>query len=188
MSRLRRPRYAIAAAIIGVIALAITLASAVAFWPRLSLSSDANLDPTDPFATPFILHNDGYFQLSAIRAICSAISLNTAAPGNSSLYFGIGLTSDDLNRSALAPDGQFEFTCPVPQFPTPITATQLQIFVSFKARLIPQSYGKRCFSVTTRPDKGGYLRWFASDLAGHCAKPTVIWNFRPRQPNVVKHN
>ena len=43
------------------------------FFPRLSISSDATLDPSDPFATPFILHNDGYFSVYSAEIICKAL-------------------------------------------------------------------------------------------------------------------
>src|SRR5436853_5311136 len=40
------------------------LAAIVTFWPRIFVSSSSSLNPRTPFATPFIISNEGYAEVT----------------------------------------------------------------------------------------------------------------------------
>jgi len=40
------------------------------FLPWIEVSTDATLDPGDPFATPFIVHNASFLPIYSVRVLC----------------------------------------------------------------------------------------------------------------------
>ena len=158
--------------IFGILAVAVTLLGAVVFFPRLSMSSDATLDPSDPFATPFILHNDGYFSAYSTEIICKTVA-KVNSMGISVL--GIGFTSPDLINRYVDADGQIEFTCPLrAMFPAPVTDAEIQVYIAFTAWIFPKSCTKKCFHAKTWKAKDNNLRWFINSVVGKCERPTVV--------------
>jgi len=165
---------------IAALALVVTLFGAVIFFPRLSISSDATLDPADPFATPFILRNDGYFSVYSADIFCEMVQV-IAASKNDSMN-GVGFTSPNLLNKTIGPDSQIEFMCPQAFiFPAPITSAEIQIYFGFRATLFPKSCTKQCFRLITKPDKDNKLRWFTDSDTSQCAKPGTILKYAPRQ-------
>lgn len=144
--------------IFGIVATVAGFVTAVlVLLPRLSVSSDVTLDPANPFKTPFILKNDGYFSVYTVQVIC--LPLSEWAPGNNVVVGGIGYTSRDLKKAEIRPDQGVEFSCPEGiSFSTPIADVRMELFVSFKATLFPST--KQCFPYITKADKSGNLRWF----------------------------
>ena len=47
-----------------------TILALLALVPRISVSPSSNLDPAEPFVTPFIISNDGFFSVYTIRYNC----------------------------------------------------------------------------------------------------------------------
>ena len=47
------------------------------FLPWISVSTETTLDPTDPFATPFIVYNEGYLPIYNVRVVCHTNRLVT---------------------------------------------------------------------------------------------------------------
>jgi hypothetical protein len=165
-------------AVLGIVALGVTLISAVVFRPRLSCSSDTTLDPSDPFATPFILHNDGYFWVSSATGICRIAQ----AFSNSGLVVNLAFTTPDMANMNIGPDQPAEFYCPAAIiFSPPVTDAEIEIYVKFKARLFPQSYTKACFWFTARPDKDNNLRWFPESEQEECSRPRSVVNYAARK-------
>jgi hypothetical protein len=157
---------------VGIFALLVTLAGAIVFFPRLSISSDATLDPSDPFATPFILKNDGYFSVYSAEIICNTV----AKVGSMNLsILGLGFTSPDLINRYIGPDEPIEFMCPLrSMFPAPVTNAEIEIYIGFKATMFPKSCTKKCFHAKTWKDEDDKLRWFIDSAVGKCERPAVI--------------
>ncbi len=147
------------------------------FLPRLSVSSDATLDPSDPFATPFVLHNDGYFSVRSVGIFCGIPKAEAAG----SKMSGLGVTSPDLQNKEIAPDRPIEFLCPqLWKLPDPFTSAQLEIYVRFKASLFPQSM--KCFRFTTTTDSNNNLRWFPDSADKGCMGIGSLMWYTPKRP------
>jgi hypothetical protein len=147
-------------ALVGILATIVTLASGIVFFPRLSISSDVTLDSSNPFGTPFILKNDGYFSVYSVQVIC--LPLREWVPGANVVVSGIGYTSRDLKMPEIRPDQAVGFSCPegISFSASRIAAVRMEFFVSFKATMFPSSCTKQCFPYVTKPDRNGNLRWF----------------------------
>jgi hypothetical protein len=151
------------------------------FCPRLSISSDATLDPSDPFATPFVLRNDGYFSVYEVKAACS-IDITVGA-GGIQMDNGVALTSIGLNTTEIVADGTWAFMCPAGWGNSvPITKSDLRIFISYSARLVPKRWTYKCFRYVTKADRDGKLHWFSVAVPKPCHWPTSIieWAGQPK--------
>lgn len=160
---------------VGYIAVAVTLVGAVLFFPRLSVSPDANSDSSNPFATPFILHNDGEFRVYSASVVCYVASAATAKRAEMD---ALGFTSFGLEFQQIGPDKSAEFVCPQAFIANwPFTNAFMEILVSFKATGkatgFPKSWTKKCFWFFTTADKHNALRWFP-DEDQTCQTPGAV--------------
>jgi hypothetical protein len=57
---------------------------------QISLEPQASMDPSDLFATPFLLRNTGYFDATNVQAICSPILTGAAAEDLHDATRGVG--------------------------------------------------------------------------------------------------
>jgi hypothetical protein len=188
LRRPRRSRWQIVKALLtsgwsiaGYIALGVTLLGAVVFFPRLSASSDATLDPSDPFATPFILRNDGYFSVYKVRAACS---IDVTAGGTIKMV-DVAMTSKDLKTPEIVADGTWEFMCPAGlSFKVPVSQSEIRIFISYSATLFPKPCTYKCFRYVTKSGKDNQLRWFSvADLSCNWPSTILTWTGQSK-PNL----
>jgi hypothetical protein len=139
------------------------------------------LDPSDPFATPFVLRNDGYFSVYEVKAACS-IDITVGA-GGIQMDNGVALTSIGLNTTEIVADGTWAFMCPAGWGNSvPITKSDLRIFISYSARLVPKRWTYKCFRYVTKADRDGKLHWFSVAAPEPCHWPTSIieWAGQPK--------
>jgi hypothetical protein len=83
--------------VIAVLGFAITL---LTLFPRITVSNDAAIDPTDPFSTPFVVSNDGYLPLLSVRCwfYIKAVHLT-----HGSRIFESRVTTDEWTTRRLLP-------------------------------------------------------------------------------------
>ncbi|MBI2159358.1 MAG: hypothetical protein HYU25_03030 [Candidatus Rokubacteria bacterium] len=147
----------------------------ITFFPRASMSSNATLDPLEPFATAFAFRNDGYQSVREISFACGVNNLETVA-GKTFQTKYIGLAAADLSGEILSPNEATEIFCPVSdmfRFDGPAAKIDLDIYVSFSIALIPYRF-TRCFRFVTRPDNKGNLRWLQRGFGKKCWWPKSI--------------
>jgi hypothetical protein len=142
----------------------------IVLYPRTSMTSDASLDPSNPFATPFMLKNDGYESLQQIKFSCALRNMSNATGGSIHMdHFGVSRIG--LYAKALAPDASDEIFCPNAfSSKSPIVSIDLNVFVSFTISHWYRPFAT-CFRFATAKDKDGHLRWLNKNFDGQCEFP-----------------
>ena len=134
------------------------------------MTSDSTLDPTDPFATPFMLKNDGYETLKDIGFSCAPRNIAKATGGSINTE-RFGVIQLDLFAKSLLPDETNEIFCQnIFKSKSPIVHIDLNIFVSFKIKEWPREFFT-CFRFATSQDSQGNLRWLSKSFEGECEFP-----------------
>ncbi len=77
--------------------------SLLVFLPRISISPSVILDPQDPFKTPFIITNDGFFKIKDISVRTALIKVIDT---NNTRFEGVGLESNINDQQRLRPSKQ----------------------------------------------------------------------------------
>ncbi len=65
----KRKRKELLGIVLAVLAILGFLISLLTLFPRITVSNDAAIDPTDSFSTPFVVSNDGLLPLLSVRSL-----------------------------------------------------------------------------------------------------------------------
>ena len=140
--------------------------------PKFSISPLSSLNPSDPFATPFEISNNGYIDLYDVRFLCSYKDVESIygskilTPGADEETTG-GFTSDSLAVEHLDRGRKATITCPFPfVLPGPISKADIRIVISFRPEwLLWKKHHVNRF--TMAKDAAGQFRWFEQPPQGH---------------------
>jgi hypothetical protein len=159
----------------------------IGLWPRASMYFDATLNPSKPFATPFILKNDSYETFRQVRFSCGVNRFETATGRRVvPITNGVGLTAPDLLLDEfLSPDTTTEIFCPIAdlfQISEPAIKIDLDIYVSFTVLSLPTRF-TRCFRFVTYQDHEGNLRWLEKGFGKSCEWPMAFLENITPHPN-----
>ena len=145
-----------------------------AFYPRITVSSLAALDPNAPFSTPFTIGNEGRLPITNVEfqcAIGNVVIKNTVNGGPDVTLEGaenFGARFVTSNRVAARVDAGEKYTviCPWPiENSHPIKSADIAIVVIFKLQWVPMWRQERFFRFTTMPDSDGKLHWLPQPLS-----------------------
>jgi hypothetical protein len=95
-------------------------ASLVGLETRISMSSDAPINPSDIMSAPFIVSNDGQLDVHDVsygcvnRKILSDIGMTIIANGPYKKIWMGGLATPTMVADLIQPTGKQAFTCPMP--------------------------------------------------------------------------
>jgi hypothetical protein len=144
-------------ALIGGAAVLVTLSGGLALFPRISVSSAASLEPHNPFATVFIISNDGYFSIHDATFRC--VILNAEDESHARVIAPQGIQPTNLNIPEIGAGEKSTHACPWPfKFETPMLSADLIFLVSYRPSLIPWRQEK-AFRFGTAKNKDGQLIW-----------------------------
>ena len=119
-------------------------ASVVGLQPRISMSSDAPINPLDIMSAPFIVSNDGPLDVHDVTYGC--IDRKILADNGSSViangpYKNVwmgGLSTQSMVADLIEPTGKQAFTCPMPFFEKgQVTYGDMIIAVSYRPAFWP---------------------------------------------------
>ncbi len=153
-----------AARVVSIIALLIGLSAAILqHLPRISVIPSSSLDPSNPFATPFTVSNDGYLDVYNATIVCN---LKYVKDANENTVVGpfpvYGQTT--LARD-LAPGFPVTVPCNFPSrgaavlFEAPIATAKISISVQFRPAFLPWRRS-RAYNFFMARDNQGQIHWF----------------------------
>ncbi|SRR6266568_8607896 len=98
--------------------------------PRISVSQPSLPDSSNPFASRFVVSNDGWISLHDVKFSCATASVH--APVNITVNGGTW-SSPELFATDLLPARKATVPCLVPMdFPNPISDADVAVIVSFR--------------------------------------------------------
>jgi len=154
----------------GILALATLVGGAgavLSMFSKINVSSSGALDPLSPFASPFVVLNDGYLPVKDLTFLCEIHKLVSQAGGQIStenLLFkypqplSSTLRASETTTMACPPPFQFA-SAKSPILKEPIAYAEISIVVEYKPYLLPWSlrYKSQRFRTVKMPD--GSLYW-----------------------------
>jgi hypothetical protein len=150
--------------LIGVPGIYVGILSAL---PRISVSPQSSLNPSDAFATPFGISNDGYLDLYDVKFACVLIEVDLVSgskivtPGPYGDKLG-GFTTNSMAADVIEPTRKATITCPSP-VPLAITKGDIIVSVSYRPEWLPFRRQKHIRFVTARAADGN-LNWFEQPM------------------------
>jgi hypothetical protein len=133
--------------------------------PRVSVSSPSSLDPSDPFASAFVISNDGYLDLYDVKFRCFPDVLNDFGShikvemNEKPIDWG-GISNDQMAASQISPNKRATILCPFPfkLLGGPISRGTLRIAVHFRPEWLPWRV-RRVTKFVLAKDASGQFRW-----------------------------
>jgi hypothetical protein len=150
--------------LIGVPGLYIGILSAL---PRISVSPQSSLNPSDAFATRFVISNDGYLDLYEIKFACVLIEVDLVngskilTPGPYGDKLG-GFTTNSMAADVIEPTRKATIACPYP-IPVAITKGDIIVSVSYRPEWLPFRRQTHVRFVTEKAADGN-LNWFEQPM------------------------
>lgn len=140
------------------VGLAGALALFFEFSPRIAVSPEQPIDPSDAFSAPFVIANDGYLSLRKISAICS---LQDVQLGTFSIQ-GIAVMGSKTDFAAdMLPGEKFTVKCRFRENVTtsdPLARADILIIIHYRLRLWPLERD-RAFRFESVKTSDGSWRW-----------------------------
>jgi|UPI00056805BD hypothetical protein len=121
----------------GIVALSVFVSLIVVIYPRLTIVPGSTIEKHNPFHTPFVLKNDGYWPISEIEFICALGEVNLR--GQSQLSF-MNLNVQIANNNIPYLGVSKQTSIPFKQIfsrEIPIESANINVLVSYKLFLLP---------------------------------------------------
>jgi len=151
------------------IALFLTVVGAYyAFSPKLSINPSNSLDPTKPFATPFVVKNDSLLPIKSITLKCKFRKITLQASDGDANLVGTkeaGFATNIPPIPILASGEESTFMLPYPpQFAQPVKFADVSAEVTYSPALLP--FKKKALKrfVTVRAADGTF-HWISKALS-----------------------
>jgi hypothetical protein len=148
-------------AFVSLLGFAITL---LTIFPRLSVSNESQIDPNDPFSTPFRIVNDGsvpLFSVTFFMAVQNIIPRNTYVTGlKGSPHCASRIRNAGMATKVLWPTEVFTFYsgAAINTHATPLAAADICIVVQYHPFGIPINR-ERVFRFVTQLGPDNQLHW-----------------------------
>jgi hypothetical protein len=143
----------------------------IALLPRVSVSQNEQLDPSDPFSSPFVVSNDGPLPMERVRFRCGIVSASyehgPKVEGGSNFGSSFIFAPDASGNMPPQNFGAVEMnpgerstipSCNYP-FPKSVAGANIGIIVTFRIGYTPFS-SKRTFRFVTLADSNKKLHWY----------------------------
>jgi hypothetical protein len=135
----------------------------VAMIPHVSASQSQSLNPIDPFATPFVLSNDGPLPLENVTFSCVVYTIKTADGSGISGEGKAtgGFATPNMYSDEIDPGEKASLICPLSiafKFQSPITVGDIVVIARFRIGYTPIRTLRRARFVTARSSDGN-LYW-----------------------------
>ena len=133
-------------------------------WPRISVYTGESLDPHDPFATPFIIKNDGYLPIRDIHYSITPKNIKFLTPGRGQATI-MGETDNVFiivplvkKLPLLGTNKTTAIFLPLPtEKPIDVKSADIYINLVYKPYLVPYTFSERHSFVTTVKKTGEYV-------------------------------
>jgi hypothetical protein len=135
--------------------------SVLSLLPRVSVSQPSPVDASDPFATRFVISNDGWVALHKITFSCGVVYINAA---NDSGVIGrpdysVRFTAPDLVADELLPARKATIPCVQPvHFKAPVVNADVAMVVEFRPDFLWWRREEKFRLLGTR-QADGFFRW-----------------------------
>jgi hypothetical protein len=140
----------------------------LAWNSRLSVTSLSSLNPLNPFATPFMVTNDGYFPVYTARFACmiEKIEYEPLSPDDTTTiqHNRLRLPAQSIGRIGAREARTIQCQLGIGR-PSPITAIDLVIQVCFRPLLLPWDFHQQQRFVTAK-DSSGQIHWIKQPIEG----------------------
>ena len=134
------------------------------FSLKLTIEPKESLDPSNPFATPFIIRNDSLLGVYSINLKTGIREVY--AKGSNNKFSNFGTMTDMPPIPKLDPGEPTTFFITFPfKTPSPITSADIEIMVSYRPVLLPFNRNKSLRFVTMQA-KDGSLHGSVSNRVG----------------------
>ncbi len=144
--------------IAATIALILTVVgSYYTFSLKLTIEPKESLDPSNPFATPFIIRNDSLLGVYSINLKTGIREVYAKGSDNKFSNFGTMTDVPPIPKLDSGEPTTFFITFPF-KTPSPITSADIEIMVSYRPVLLPFNRNKSLRFVTIQA-KNGTLHW-----------------------------
>jgi hypothetical protein len=140
---------------------AITL---LTLFPRLSVSNESQIDPNDPFSTPFRIVNDGYVPLFSVTVFLAVQDINPINPNVAELrgapHCGSRVNTPGITTKVFWPTVVFTYYSggTISTHAVPLAAADICIVIEQHPFGIPITR-ERVYRFVTQPGPDNQLHW-----------------------------
>jgi hypothetical protein len=147
------------------------IAGVLALLPRASISSSEPLNESDPFSAPFVVANDGVFDLNDVKFTCIPIKVVTSTMNDSNLAVIIdggsirndptaGIRATNLDVGILRSDSRTTAACAYSSaiHSGAIKEASIRIILSFRQAWLPYRRSIAGDFILTK-DNSGHFHW-----------------------------
>lgn len=155
-------------AAVSLIAMSLGIASGyLSLLPRISVTQTEPLNVTDPFASPFIVSNDGPMGINGVEFYCVLVHVRTRKGFS---FDGITTELTALNQKHMEPGERVSVPCSFRQFfgfttENPVIGAEIIVGVTFRPDFV-WVHKNRQFRFVAMADSHSDVRWYPQSSLG----------------------
>lgn len=127
------------------------------FYPKVSIATEASLDPLNPFRTPFIIENRSLLPIHSIECSFFIHNISAKKTKNLATNFTTQMANQPIKRLNAGEKSTAFVVFPF-NFSSPITYGDIDVMISFRPAYWPWRQEK-IFHFVTEKDVNNNLRW-----------------------------